>query len=106
MLHGLDVARAILAVHEKFNAANGQRWLLTDGRIYDWWDLASAWGDGGASNKDSLPTGPHPTWVRELMQETGVRGLPRPPAEMDRALDSREFWSTFGLSPAKARLEE
>ncbi|EIN10092.1 hypothetical protein PUNSTDRAFT_133857 [Punctularia strigosozonata HHB-11173 SS5] len=92
MIHGFDVARAILAVHSTFAPANGQRWLLTDGRVYDWWDLASAWG-------------PQPKWVFELMEETGVRALPRDPKHLGRALDSREFWVTFGLHPAKARLE-
>ncbi|KAI9621125.1 hypothetical protein H4Q26_013323 [Puccinia striiformis f. sp. tritici PST-130] len=43
MIHGLDVARAILAVLDRFALAAGQRWILTDQRVYDWWDLASAW---------------------------------------------------------------
>ena len=34
-----------------------------------------------------------------------MRALPRSPEMLGRALDSREFWSTFGLSPALARLE-
>lgn len=105
MIHGLDVARAILAIHQDFSKSIGQRWLLTDGRVYDWWDLASAWGSGGEDGAGSVPTGPQPAWVRELMQEKGVRALPRPAVAMGRALDSREFWTTFGLSPAKARLE-
>jgi hypothetical protein len=105
MIHGYDVARAILAVHHNFLKAVGQRWLLTDGRIYDWWDLASAWGSGGEAASDTDPEGPHPQWVRELMEERGVRALPRPPERLGRLLDSREFWTTYGLSPAKARLE-
>ena len=44
MIHGSDVARAILAVHAHFDRATGERWMLTDGRVYDWWDLAYAWG--------------------------------------------------------------
>lgn len=109
MIHGTDVARAIVAVHENFAAAAGQRWLLTDLRVYDWWDLASAWGNGGADSSnnsgDASPSGPQPGWVKELMIEHGVRVLPRPPGSMGRVLDSREFWSVFGLSPLKARLE-
>ena len=114
MIHGVDVARAILAVHQNFAAAAGQRWLLTDMRVYDWWDLASAWGNGGAegathSSSSSTvvvsPDGPQPLWVKELMKEQGVRVLPRSPADMGRVLDSREFWDVFGLSPLKARLE-
>ena len=110
MIHGVDVARAILAVHGNFKPATGQRWLLTDGRVYDWWDLASAWGDkqtksdavvsGPASDK-----GPQPRWVRELMNEENVRALPRSVEQLGRALDSRDFWNTFELEPVMARLE-
>ena len=112
MIHGLDVSRAILAVHRKFEPATGQRWLVTDQRIYDWWDLASAWGETKSREKhpdqDTADDGrgPQPRWVKELMAEQGVRILPRNIEALGRALDSREFWSTFGLEPVKARLEE
>lgn len=116
MIHGIDVARAILAVHEQFPKASGQRWLLTDGRVYDWWDLASAWGSGPTSSTESDPTstqsdpsedrGPQASWVVSLMRETGVRALPRSNESLGRALDSREFWETFGLTPLKGRMEE
>ncbi|KAF8582993.1 hypothetical protein K439DRAFT_1653593 [Ramaria rubella] len=105
MIHGFDVARSILAVHEQFSTAAGSRWIVTDGRVYDWWDLASAWGDGGEGSRDKIPTGLQPQWVRELMEEENIRALPRSPEQLGRALDSREFWSKFRLSPAKARLE-
>ncbi|KAI5119976.1 hypothetical protein M0805_004355 [Coniferiporia weirii] len=127
LIHGVDVARAILAVHQNFPASAGQRWLLTDCRVYDWWDLASAWGEvsdassaleskmseGAHESKDDTvssstanpaPLGSQAAWVRALMAETGVRGLPRPPGALERALDSREFWDTFGISPAKTLL--
>ncbi|KAH9847250.1 hypothetical protein C2E23DRAFT_742258 [Lenzites betulinus] len=94
MIHGLDVARAVLAVHANFDRASGQRWLLTDARVYDWWDLASAWGEEGKQAH----------WVQELMREEGLRGLPRTPELIGRAMDSREFWETFGLEPVKGRL--
>ena len=136
MIHGLDVARCILAVVADFDKAEGQRWILTDGRIYDWWDLASAWGSkpaGGRSSSinedkdralsdssDQSKTleetpgatigeedhGPQAAWVRELMQETGIRALPRPVERLGRAVDSRDFWIVFGLSPLKARIEQ
>ncbi|KAF7424020.1 hypothetical protein PC9H_009320 [Pleurotus ostreatus] len=102
MIHGHDVARAILAVHANFDKAAGQRWILSDGRVYDWWDLASAW---GVRDSPSGDRGPHPLWVLELMQEAGVRGLPRDVSLLGRALDSRDFWVTFGLTPEKARLD-
>ena len=34
MVHGLDVARAIMAVHDQFSLAAGSRWIVTDGRMY------------------------------------------------------------------------
>ncbi|KAJ2928699.1 hypothetical protein H1R20_g8407, partial [Candolleomyces eurysporus] len=119
LIHGLDVSRAILVVHANFEKAQGQRWILSDGRVYDWWDLASAWGlpnpksapapaeglpQGGEEEEDG-ERGPHARWVRELMEETGVRALPRNIDLLGRAMDSREFWKTFGLSPVKARLD-
>lgn len=118
MIHGEDVSRAILAVHYKFHLAIGQRWLLTDGRVYDWWDLASAWGDveskpkpgneqvvGEREKPEDHEKGPQPRWARELMNEGGIRALPRSVERIGRGLDSREFWTTFELQPIKARLE-
>ncbi|KAF5374535.1 hypothetical protein D9615_009077 [Tricholomella constricta] len=135
LIHGLDVSRAILAVHASWAQAAGQRWILTDGRVYDWWDLASAWGlpapfpapaillpstEQGQTHLNMTTTtttttvtattagedrGPHARWVRELMREEGVRALPRDVGMLGRALDSSEFWYGFGLSPLKARLE-
>ncbi|KAH8074806.1 hypothetical protein BXZ70DRAFT_963792 [Cristinia sonorae] len=112
MMHGEDVSRAILAVHKHFDRAVGERWLLSDLRVYDWWDLASAWGETKSREKhpeedrsgDGI--GPQPRWVRELMQEEGVRALPRDIVVLGRALDSREFWTTFELEPIRCRLEE
>ncbi|CAL1717248.1 unnamed protein product [Somion occarium] len=115
MIHGEDVSRAILAVHGNFEPAIGQRWILTDQRVYDWWDLASAWGETESKEKSQSEEsgsngdegrGPQARWVRELMVETGVRALPRSPEQMvGRALDSREFWDTFKVEPVRARLE-
>ncbi|KAI8451185.1 hypothetical protein BY996DRAFT_7318986 [Phakopsora pachyrhizi] len=106
MIHGLDVSRSIVRVFEKFHLAAGQRWILTDGRVYDWWDLASAWGESGLKDRLSdITLGDQARWVRELMKETSVRTLPRTPNQLGRALDSLEFWSTFGISPVRARLE-
>ncbi|POV97726.1 hypothetical protein PSTT_14890 [Puccinia striiformis] len=95
----LDVARAILAVLDRFALAAGQRWILTDQRVYDWWDLASAWGESGTDNRDTQVTvGPQAQWVTELMSENNIKALPRSPIQLGRALDSRQFWDTFGLS--------
>jgi len=105
MIHGIDLARAILAVHDNFAPALGQRWLLTDMRVYDWWDLVSAWGTNGEERKGEIPEGPQSNWVKEFMFEEDVRGLPRDTAKLGRLLDSRDFWVTFNLSPSRARLE-
>ncbi|KAF9046807.1 hypothetical protein BDZ89DRAFT_1089377 [Hymenopellis radicata] len=89
LIHGQDVARAILAVHRKPSPG---RWLLTDGRVYDWWELASAWSPE------------HAGWVRELMKQHGIRALPRDTGLLRRMLDSSEFWETHGIEPEKARV--
>ncbi|KAH0584800.1 hypothetical protein J132_01571 [Termitomyces sp. J132] len=112
LIHGLDVSRAVLSVHADWAKAAGQRWILTDGRVYDWWDLASALGsrlsssDPAADDKESADEerGQYARWVRELMQEENVRALPRDVECFKRALDSRDFWYIFGVSPIMARL--
>lgn len=105
MIHGSDVARAILAVHANFALASGQRFILNDMRIYDWWDLASAWGANRVDGLGGVPEGPQPAWVRELMDEEGVRALPRDMSKLGRLMDGRDFWKIFDLNPARARLE-
>ncbi|KAM7221985.1 hypothetical protein V8F06_002736 [Rhypophila decipiens] len=107
MIHGLDVARAILAVSQSDKAkwdekCRGQRWMLTDGFVYDWWSLLLGWADvkkeeGGEPTKQA-------EWAYELMLEEGVRGLPRSMELLKRCYDTREFWSTFGLVPLKGRM--
>jgi hypothetical protein len=101
-IHGVDVARALVAMHRKSQVdpdiVKGKRWLLTDLRVYDWWDLVLKFdqetvGDG----KDVVSE--RAQWVFELMLENGVQGLPRPPLALGRALDSRRFWEAFGILP-------
>ena len=105
MIHGLDVARAIVAVTQKWDAARGQRWMLTDGFVYDWWSLLAGWADAGQDDgKADRKPKEQAEWVRELMQEEGVRALPRPFDMLGRCYDSREFWEVFGLTPIKARI--
>lgn len=97
LVHGIDVSYAILALMRGFTP--GERWLLTDLRVYDWWDLANAWGGGG--EKATSSSGPQPKWALELMVERGVRSLPRSAELMGRGLDSTEFWTHFGLLPSR-----
>jgi hypothetical protein len=75
------LAHTLLSIHFSPSLASGQRWLLTDGRIYDLWDLVVAWGSPATNGK----------WVRELPREEGVRALPRDHERLRRCLDSREF---------------
>ncbi|KAF9516307.1 hypothetical protein BS47DRAFT_1292561 [Hydnum rufescens UP504] len=81
-IHGEDVARAIIAVHRRFSP--GQRWILTDERVYDWWDLASAWGSGARA----------------------IFVLPRSgPLLPGKHFSSRDFWATYEIHPWHARLD-
>ncbi|KAJ3159812.1 hypothetical protein HDU86_001464 [Geranomyces michiganensis] len=86
LVHGEDVAQAVVAVAKGFTP--GQRWLLTDMRVYDWWDLASVWGEGDEAR-----------WALQLMDESNCRALPRPAESLGRAVDSRAFWTQFGIVP-------
>ncbi|PSK43069.1 hypothetical protein B9Z65_7023 [Elsinoe australis] len=110
MVHGVDVGRAIFAVVQAWEEDRdkdeckrclGQRWMLTDGFVYDWWALFAGWADVGS--EDGEPS-KQSKWVYELMNETGVKALPRSMEQLGRAYDAREFWKTFGLSPLKARI--
>ncbi|KAK4225461.1 hypothetical protein QBC38DRAFT_264832 [Podospora fimiseda] len=97
LVHGEDVARAVLAVaaaedNKWEDAGKGQRWMITDGMVYDWWTLLAGWAD---------KAGEQVKWVFELMEEEGVRGLPRSMEVLGRAYDSREFWRRWGLEPVK-----
>ena len=44
LVHGRDVARAIVATHEAFGNVGGKRWIINDLHVYDWWDLILSWG--------------------------------------------------------------
>ncbi|GAA5984617.1 hypothetical protein JCM10908_003427 [Rhodotorula pacifica] len=141
LIHGIDVARAVIAVHltktlptsgpgssaaitegdpdkteiemagkTERKATTGQRWVLTDLHLVDWWDLASAHPNAPSpSSSRSSPSEKSPDralWVRNLMRKHNVRALPRSAAELGRAIDAREFWDAFGLAPIKARWEK
>lgn len=121
MIHGVDVARAVIAVHGHFTP--GKRWLLTDLRVNDWWDLIQAWGpeirenvmpkgndkanDGEQSETETETQQQkldYARWVGELMVEEDVRSLPRSADTLGRVLDSRAFWSEMGVWPVRGRL--
>ncbi|KAF8920168.1 hypothetical protein CPB85DRAFT_1273732 [Mucidula mucida] len=82
LIHGQDVARAILAVHRKPSPGRGCSPTA----------LSSAWSPE------------HAGWVRELVKQHGIRALPRDTGLLRRMLDSSEFWETHGIEPEKARV--
>jgi hypothetical protein len=106
LVHGLDVARAVLAVMGRWNKAIGERWMLTDGFVYDWWALMAGW--AGVKQDSDGDENAEPSefakWVYELMFEESVKALPRSMEVLGRCYDSREFWDTFGVVPLKARI--
>lgn len=114
LVHGSDVARAVLALHNNFTP--GKRWLITDTRVYDWWDLLASWGadaeEGrvrGGKTVEELEEGDKlklrlGRWVLELMEEEGVRALPRGPETLGRVCDSRAFWAEMGVAPGRGRV--
>lgn len=92
LVHGADVARAILAV---VRSKRTGRYLVTDLHTHDWWHIALR---HGARQGET----PHATWASELVVEsTVVRALPRSHEQLARVLDSREFWQDFGLAPSR-----
>ncbi|KAI1773911.1 hypothetical protein F4818DRAFT_85599 [Hypoxylon cercidicola] len=112
VIHGQDVARAIVALHRNFTP--GKRWLLSDMHVYDWWDLTQDWSIRTLAENDSEGVDVPPTkiekqkqllaWVGELMVEEGVRALPRDTSSLGRVLDGRGFWRTMGIWPTQGRI--
>ncbi|KAH8591592.1 hypothetical protein B0O99DRAFT_631830 [Bisporella sp. PMI_857] len=105
MVHGVDVARAILNVHLQPNIASGQRYMLTDLMVYDWWELILGFaGEKIEGRSGDSRIEKQIKWVGELMIDNGVRALPRSKEDLGRAYDSREFWNSFGLMPMRSRV--
>jgi len=102
MIHGLDVARAIIAVHHDFTP--GQRWMLTDLLVYDWWALILGFAGQDVLDGNEDREAAQIKWVGELMAEQKIRALPRSTEQLGRGYDSREFWTTFKIMPLKARI--
>jgi len=76
----------------------GQRWCLTDLRVYDWWELVSSWTPPVQKGEHNVTENPR-LWVKDLMGERGIRALPRPMEQLGTTLDSREFWEVVGVAP-------
>ena len=87
----------------------GHRFPITDLHCYDWWDLFMQFGSYARARaiagetKAEVLKGVKPEellyekWVLELMEEKGVRALPRDnnPA-LGRLVDGRAFWTVAG----------
>ncbi|KAL1601147.1 hypothetical protein SLS59_005299 [Nothophoma quercina] len=105
-VHGEDVARAIIATHRKFTP--GKRWIIADLRVYDWYDLIMSFSalaeDVEESAADQEQRLQFAKWVGELMEEEGIRALPREMSVLGRKLDSRGFWQHHGVWPRHKRL--
>lgn len=115
MVHGWDVARVIAGVVQAGgkgaaeggegsgweSVGKGQRWMVTDGFVYDWWSLFASWANIGKDSEEPIKQA---KWVYELMQEDGVKALPRSMDALGRCYDSRELWQTLGIAPLKAGL--
>lgn len=111
LVHGEDVAIAIVAVFERWSESKtaGQRWLVTDGFVYDWWSLFVRWSHPATlpGQDDTTPSEPsqQSRGVFELMErDDRVKALPRSSEVLGRCYDSREFWRTFEVSPTRAGL--
>ena len=114
LVHGVDVARAVYGAHLAKDRLASKRWIVTDLRIYDWWDLIASWGleaekrvrrgEDLRVSKEEGENLAYQQWILELMEEEGVRGLPRSPEELGRKLDSRAFWTEVGLYPTMGRV--
>ncbi|KAI4283981.1 MAG: hypothetical protein L6R38_001774 [Xanthoria sp. 2 TBL-2021] len=106
LVHGEDIARAIIGCLEKWEGVGAGRWIVCDLRTWDWWDLILGW-DGGKKD-GGLEEGRNPEygkWVLELMEEQEVRALPRGREILGRCLDGREFWKKVGTVPQRTLLQ-
>ncbi|KAI7851589.1 hypothetical protein BDC45DRAFT_445264 [Circinella umbellata] len=97
LIHGKDVARAILSIHQQFDKAIGERWIATDGGCSDWIQLFLAWGSEeqiktarDLVNNDSV--------CRQTLGDGSLEDIVARGGVMSR-LDSRDFWNTFQLHP-------
>ncbi|KAJ4291354.1 hypothetical protein N0V88_006362 [Collariella sp. IMI 366227] len=77
LIHGVDVARAVVALVEGGDetwerSGRGQRWMLTDGFVYDWWALLAGWAEEGEDKEKPIE---QVKWVGELMRGGGCQGV-------------------------------
>ena len=73
--------------------------MQIDLRVYDWYDLASKFGDAGVDGVGKPSSGPQAQWVVEPMVEQGIKSLPRTPEQLGRAMTSTDFWQAVKTYP-------
>ncbi|KAL8776014.1 MAG: hypothetical protein Q9194_003441 [Teloschistes cf. exilis] len=103
LVHGEDVASGVVGcVDGGWEGVSGERWIVDDLRGWEWWDLILGWcGGDDKIGEEKLEYG---KWVLELMEEEGVKALPRDREKLGRLLDGREFWVKLGIVPVKSLL--
>ncbi|CAA9961292.1 hypothetical protein PTMSG1_04676 [Pyrenophora teres f. maculata] len=103
-VHGDDVARAIIGTHRNFTP--GKRWIVSDLRVYDWWDLIMSFSAATSSStaEEQQLRQQCTEWVTELMAEENIRALPRDTSTLGRKLDSTGFWQHHAIWPQHKRL--
>ncbi|KAI0466944.1 hypothetical protein F4859DRAFT_281800 [Xylaria cf. heliscus] len=108
VIHGADVARAILALHRNFTPM--KRWIVCDMHVYDWWDLVQDWAMQTLTSHEYVDETELESqrellaWVGELMVSEDVRALPRDTDALGRRLDGRGFWYYMGIWPTQGRM--
>lgn len=97
----------------------GHRFPITDLHCYDWWDLFMQFGEYArqravtGETKAEILRGVKPEellyekWVLELMDERGIRALPRDKTGegLGRLVDARAFWAVAGARPLEGRAD-
>lgn len=101
------------------NTLGGHRFPITDLHCYDWWDLFMQFGQYArqralnGETKAEVLKGAKPEellyekWVLELMDERGVKALPRDKTGegLGRLVDGRAFWAVAGARPLEGRAD-
>ncbi|KAL8790436.1 MAG: hypothetical protein Q9213_000588 [Squamulea squamosa] len=104
LIHGEDVARAVVGCLKAWESVGGERWIVCDLRSWDWWDLIWGW-KGGQEDGAEEEKSEYGRWVLELMEENDIRALPRGRELLGRCLDGRQFWKKVGLLPKRTLLQ-
>ncbi|KAK9766838.1 hypothetical protein K7432_003770 [Basidiobolus ranarum] len=98
LVHGADVAKAIVrGLHSQFTP--GERWLLSDGKVYDRLELVKSW-----KNQDQLKIIESLRSDPEVAAVIGTQPFDEVVVgaeniDLPRRLNPDEFWEHFKVSP-------